>query len=106
MIRRPPRSTLFPYTTLFRSRGGSVFDAAEGLPDAAQIHQHGAALREQAPGLFVVLGGENEIIALLCQGGELEVGRKIIRAARDGALPTLDAGAQWGIDVLKGLLRG
>src|SRR2546425_1437645 len=22
MIRRPPRSTLFPYTTLFRSRGG------------------------------------------------------------------------------------
>src|SRR3712207_8846464 len=24
MIRRPPRSTLFPYTTLFRSRGGSV----------------------------------------------------------------------------------
>src|SRR2546425_2263499 len=24
MIRRPPRSTLFPYTTLFRSRPGSV----------------------------------------------------------------------------------
>src|SRR2546429_2518647 len=23
MIRRPPRSTLFPYTTLFRSRAGS-----------------------------------------------------------------------------------
>src|SRR2546426_9263786 len=31
MIRRPPRSTLFPYTTLFRSRRG---DAAQdrGLP--------------------------------------------------------------------------
>src|SRR5256885_12179723 len=29
MIRRPPRSTLFPYTTLFRSRvGGEVFDLA------------------------------------------------------------------------------
>src|SRR3712207_8641340 len=24
MIRRPPRSTLFPYTTLFRSVGGAV----------------------------------------------------------------------------------
>src|SRR3989442_10489774 len=24
MIRRPPRSTLFPYTTLFRSSGGSL----------------------------------------------------------------------------------
>src|SRR3989454_7383160 len=24
MIRRPPRSTLFPYTTLFRSEGGEI----------------------------------------------------------------------------------
>src|SRR3712207_7814666 len=28
MIRRPPRSTLFPYTTLFRSREGSFFQAS------------------------------------------------------------------------------
>src|SRR5690242_21579830 len=27
MIRRPPRSTLFPYTTLFRSRGAAVVRA-------------------------------------------------------------------------------
>src|SRR5260221_1550074 len=27
MIRRPPRSTLFPYTTLFRSRNPSVYAA-------------------------------------------------------------------------------
>src|SRR2546426_12260491 len=27
MIRRPPRSTLFPYTTLFRSLGLPVWDA-------------------------------------------------------------------------------
>src|SRR5229473_5500455 len=27
MIRRPPRSTLFPYTTLFRSIGDGEFDA-------------------------------------------------------------------------------
>src|SRR5687768_18535916 len=26
MIRRPPRSTLFPYTTLFRSKAGRVAD--------------------------------------------------------------------------------
>src|SRR5260370_7111970 len=25
MIRRPPRSTLFPYTTLFRSSDGDIF---------------------------------------------------------------------------------
>src|SRR3712207_6984926 len=27
MIRRPPRSTLFPYTTLFRSEGGAALTA-------------------------------------------------------------------------------
>src|SRR5256886_3587282 len=36
MIRRPPRSTLFPYTTLFRSTGtGSILVAAvdgKGIP--------------------------------------------------------------------------
>src|SRR5258708_27483860 len=30
MIRRPPRSTLFPYTTLFRSRTSSRGSAARG----------------------------------------------------------------------------
>src|SRR2546426_11730444 len=35
MIRRPPRSTLFPYTTLFRSRAGVGLVAAHaGPPDA------------------------------------------------------------------------
>src|SRR3712207_8221794 len=35
MIRRPPRSTLFPYTTLFRSLGV----AAEELEGAAEAEQ-------------------------------------------------------------------
>src|SRR2546422_5451321 len=30
MIRRPPRSTLFPYTTLFRSREGLIRLVMEG----------------------------------------------------------------------------
>src|SRR6266581_989166 len=40
MIRRPPRSTLFPYTTLFRSRGehrsGRVHMEAEPRPDRSR----------------------------------------------------------------------
>src|SRR2546429_6698346 len=32
MIRRPPRSTLFPYTTLFRSRERIEFRAASSFP--------------------------------------------------------------------------
>src|SRR3989454_6193211 len=33
MIRRPPRSTLFPYTTLFRSARAAEKEVAEGLRD-------------------------------------------------------------------------
>src|SRR2546428_3339898 len=33
MIRRPPRSTLFPYTTLFRSLAGSSADEIKNCPD-------------------------------------------------------------------------
>src|SRR3712207_8992982 len=36
MIRRPPRSTLFPYTTLFRSHQGGV----SGRRDTARGEQH------------------------------------------------------------------
>src|SRR6266511_6432226 len=32
MIRRPPRSTLFPYTTLFRSLQGAARGALAGVP--------------------------------------------------------------------------
>src|SRR2546422_2505065 len=39
MIRRPPRSTLFPYTTLFRSRGDDV------APGAAPRGRHAPAAR-------------------------------------------------------------
>ena len=35
MIRRPPRSTLFPYTTLFRSPTGTAYKAS-----AAEIRKH------------------------------------------------------------------
>src|SRR4051812_49455481 len=57
MIRRPPRSTLFPYTTLFRSER----HAPEDLAHPHQPHAHDAlAQRPQLP--FepggVVLDGE------------------------------------------------
>src|SRR2546422_1946957 len=36
MIRRPPRSTLFPYTTLFRSRQPGSSRRARGRPGSAR----------------------------------------------------------------------
>src|SRR3712207_6991232 len=54
MIRRPPRSTLFPYTTLFRSVGGeaAVDDAREerDVDVAAAEHQDDALALEVAGG--------------------------------------------------------
>src|SRR2546423_2203854 len=55
MIRRPPRSTLFPYTTLFRSKNEIVVNAACVRVDsienrvekcAAEIHRR--SMREMA----------------------------------------------------------
>src|SRR3712207_8758598 len=60
MIRRPPRSTLFPYTTLFRSRGrpGGGGEAGEGGGEEAVV----AADRQRAGG-DVGRPGEEEGVA-------------------------------------------
>src|SRR2546430_6392528 len=61
MIRRPPRSTLFPYTTLFRSlhirgdvrRGrhavrGEALDEGEHLVEHEELHEGDADIGQQA----------------------------------------------------------
>src|SRR3712207_7206444 len=49
MMRRPPRSTLFPYTTLFRSGGGGL-PGARGLRGGGRGRRRGAGrLRATAP---------------------------------------------------------
>src|SRR2546430_10565114 len=45
MIRRPPRSTLFPYTTLFRSNGAP--DHAKRVAALAATRGHEIALKAQ-----------------------------------------------------------
>src|SRR2546430_4907951 len=40
MIRRPPRSTLFPYTTLFRSETGGAQQAEPFAPLAVERNHH------------------------------------------------------------------
>src|SRR5256885_17180493 len=54
MIRRPPRSTLFPYTTLFRSlpwRRQQVGDRADRSRDQAVERPHAALLALEQTGL-------------------------------------------------------
>src|SRR2546421_3963993 len=45
MIRRPPRSTLFPYTTLFRSIGVAENDLRAGLEQFTRVERLDAGLR-------------------------------------------------------------
>src|SRR2546430_6378752 len=51
MIRRPPRSTLFPYTTLFRSQGDRIGRRSREVPDRRPLHRgaegHGDGREQQ-----------------------------------------------------------
>src|SRR2546427_9182834 len=59
MIRRPPRSTLFPYTTLFRSRSAGTVPGERRIPTTVPILQgrcaadgpHSRCLRDALIGL-------------------------------------------------------
>src|SRR2546426_2215340 len=75
MIRRPPRSTLFPYTTLFRSADlhGSGHAAADRGDTGGALGQH----REQNPDLQLERRGERHAVHAL--GGRQLRDRKSTR---------------------------
>src|SRR2546425_11887360 len=61
MIRRPPRSTLFPYTTLFRSKdpgpthvGPAAMGAVRGAPElvVATLSQEHGLIRAASPAVL------------------------------------------------------
>src|SRR5688500_19346990 len=58
MLRRPPRSTLFPYTTLFRSSGVLVIRGAPGAGKSALLHD--------------AIAGAGDARLLLARGAETE----------------------------------
>src|SRR3989442_10904102 len=61
MIRRPPRSTLFPYTTLFRSLhlidDALAFEPAERIGGGHQLVHRAVPQKEVPPPLRLVLRG-------------------------------------------------
>src|SRR3712207_7460495 len=56
MIRRPPRSTLFPYTTLFRSISAQVQREKVDEAAAAALSDSGSTLT--SPNTILVLGSD------------------------------------------------
>src|SRR2546430_17355956 len=118
MIRRPPRSTLFPYTTLFRSlvaRGLDYVQAARalGASDARLVARHvlpnvlgpviiaatlgvGGAIMAEAALSFVGLGAQPPTPA---PGALIAEGGGVLRvAARGWPFPGVAPGASpaWG----------
>src|SRR3712207_7496470 len=59
MIRRPPRSTLFPYTTLFRSQTGD-----EG---AVSIRAIADAAGVTPPSIYLHFADKTELLAAVCE---------------------------------------
>src|SRR5256885_16641182 len=79
MIRRPPRSTLFPYTTLFRSlTGGLEFHLREHV---RELHRQRLVEHDAERALVGVLADERHGLREV-RGGELRHGdQQMVREA-------------------------
>src|SRR5688572_31808800 len=63
MIRRPPRSTLFPYTTLFRSKSAAQWPKADRIALAhalAAAERHGRAASTDLAAAAKLLTGDQQ----------------------------------------------
>src|SRR5256885_16690453 len=91
MIRRPPRSTLFPYTTLFRSRGTLAFAAGHLQPSTLTGQWLGGPVS-----LGVAERRDPDVTALVISGrGLVDVRQAGLAAgASDDAQPP--GSAEWG----------
>src|SRR3712207_9178553 len=65
MIRRPPRSTLFPYTTLFRSNHAPVADDGYVVADAQKLAQLVGDEDDREPVCDKLLEDAEEVLGLL-----------------------------------------
>src|SRR3712207_9309894 len=84
MIRRPPRSTLFPYTTLFRSQSAElVLQIGEPPADlsVARVDAHGAADQLGHLARPAELAGQRRLLSAQQRG---ERARIISQVARRG----------------------
>src|SRR3712207_8547432 len=71
MIRRPPRSTLFPYTTLFRALREGRIAARLSLPHAISVYD--VAVESGQPWLVMEYLPSRSLAAVLAQDGLLRV---------------------------------
>src|SRR2546425_12088407 len=113
MIRRPPRSTLFPYTTLFRSLGEPVEterlerrrQGLAGLPVVADLTVPGVDHLFPLLADGLTLGGAVDRRRAVPRGRSFEVRREAAaerRRAQDGRRPATESDCVWHGDVPAG----
>src|SRR5438067_9626767 len=86
MIRRPPRSTLFPYTTLFRSlRNGEALQALQNLERAVSIDGSYSSLHANAALALLLLGRPAETETAARRAARLEPRTEVAHPARTPA---------------------
>src|SRR3712207_8971989 len=96
MIRRPPRSTLFPYTTLFRSRR----DAAVGIVAVARQHVARCALRPQRRDAAAQVR-RRERLALGSPGGVVNGADDLLQDRKSTRLNSSHANISYAVFCLK-----
>src|SRR2546428_12892065 len=80
MIRRPPRSTLFPYTTLFRS-SSRFMNSGENFRFAASVAVRSTLLLERAQGQYLFRVTPQALEYLLREGTDLKYGARHLKRA-------------------------
>src|SRR3712207_3067181 len=81
MIRRPPRSTLFPYTTLFRSNPGTSPILSMPLVIGLAVRRYGWSVREA---LLASTLNAAWVLGISGRTGSLEVGKRADLLVLDG----------------------
>src|SRR3712207_8648810 len=94
MIRRPPRSTLFPYTTLFRSDGddghvpGSALQLADALRGFESVHARHVEVEQNQVGARAAHGLRSEEHTSELQSRHYLVCRLLLEKKKNTSTPS------------------
>src|SRR5256885_17150909 len=90
MIRRPPRSTLFPYTTLFRTRHAVALDEGRDLTtrlDLARTDEIGVLARELDRMVARVAESRTQLVDQSFQAGFAELAKGVLHNLGNAMTP-------------------
>src|SRR2546421_8154397 len=97
MIRRPPRSTLFPYTTLFRSLTARLIDCSSTSTASSERVQHCLQILEDRKSTRLNSSHDQISYAVFCLKKKKKKNRERLPTYNRTALYTYIKTARWRI---------